>query len=114
MKKITLLASIVGLSLISSIANAACNRDECYGKGAQVVSSMMVHEGGVYIIPPESSRNNLDCQLDGTSMTLNKNHPYFDEVYSTILTAMAAGNNLMVRIKNGSKGCQVSYARIYY
>ncbi|WP_104398448.1 hypothetical protein [Vibrio penaeicida] len=114
MKKLTFLLSFLAFITVSSVANAACNRDECYGKGVEVVTSMMVHEGGVYIIPPENSRNNLDCRLDGTSMTLNKDHPYFKEVYSTILTAMASGNNLMVRIKNGSQGCQVSYARIYY
>lgn len=99
---------------VSNVVNAACNKDECVGKGNEVVTSLMVHEGGVYVIPPEGSRNNLDCRLDGHSMTLNHSHPYFKEVYSTILTAMATNNKLMVRIKNGSQGCQVAYARIYY
>ena len=46
MKKLTFLLSFFAFITVSSVANAACNRDECYGKGIEVVTSMMVHEGG--------------------------------------------------------------------
>lgn len=85
--------------------------------GKNLIASLFISnydEGRIYLQAPTATKSNLYCKLYlGTYMTVRSSHPFFSEIYSNILTALAAKSKLTFRIKNWSNICEVSYVRIY-
>jgi hypothetical protein len=105
---------LILIIMLSGSVYADCTENACSGTGKDVLLSVYPNPAGDIYLQAGSGRNNLDCELvSGHFMTLKKSHPAFKEIYSTILTALAAQKHLSVRIVNGSSGCEVSYVRMY-
>lgn len=89
---------------------AACNNIACYGVGKDVLTrTYLASSGNIYIGAPVG-KENLKCDLySGEYMTLKMNHLLYREIYSTILTGIAAQKRLQIRIVENSPECEVSY-----
>ncbi|QUJ67372.1 hypothetical protein KDD30_15245 [Photobacterium sp. GJ3] len=98
------------LFLMSPATWAACNNIACYGVGKEVLTrTYLASSGNIYIGAPEG-KENLKCDLfEGQYMTLKMNHLLYREIYSTILTGIAAQKSLQIRIVENSPECEVSY-----
>ena len=93
---------------------AACTTTNCSGIGKEVLLSIYPNASGNVYLQVGEGREKLDCNLvEGHFMVLKPSHILFDEIYSTILTGLASQKKLIVRIKNGSPICEVSYVRMY-
>jgi len=109
--KIVLLVAAI---LLSTSANASCNSGSCTGVGSEVIASVYPTGGRIYVAPPAGYRDQLNCTLvSGQFMTLEITHSTFKEIYSTILTALATGKRLTVRIVEGSSNCRIAYVRMF-
>ncbi|UTM57408.1 hypothetical protein L4174_000485 [Photobacterium sp. CCB-ST2H9] len=95
---------------LAPTAWADCNNISCYGVGKDVVvNTYLSATGNIYIGAP-SGKGKLNCQLvEGNYMTLKMNHLLYKEIYSTLLTGIAAQKHLQIRIVEGSPVCEVSY-----
>lgn len=104
---------VVFVALSFNVA-AVCSATSCSGKGKDVLLSIYPNgSGNVYLQAP-ADRANLNCVLiEGHYMTLKQSHPLFKEIYSTLLTGIAANKHMTIRIKTGSAGCEVSYVRMF-
>ncbi|MBD8513366.1 hypothetical protein IFO68_11835 [Photobacterium sp. CAU 1568] len=100
------------LFFISPATWAGCNNIACYGVGKDAIVNVYLHpSGNIYLGAPEKDK--LNCQLDGgTYMTLKPAHPLFSEIYSTILTGIAAQKQMQIRIVENSPECEVMYVTI--
>lgn len=102
------------LYLLSSSVFAGCATNACQGVGADVLTSVYPNGTGNIYLQAGTNRENLDCSLvEGQYMVLKSDHPLFDAIYSTILTALMGQKGLIVRIKNKSPICEVSYVRMF-
>lgn len=91
-----------------------CNAGSCYGIQDEVVRSIYPTQGGLVYLEAPAEKENLNCTLaEGFYMSLAPSHPRFNEIYSTILTAMTAGKKLQIRISEGSGNCKVAYVRMW-
>ncbi|GAB6262859.1 hypothetical protein [Photobacterium sp. R1] len=89
---------------------AACNNISCFGVGKEVLTNTYLSSTGNIYIGAPAEKNKLNCQLfDGKYMTLKMNHLLYKEIYSTLLTGIAAQKHLQIRIVEGSPVCEVSY-----
>ncbi|MDO6580639.1 hypothetical protein Q4491_04705 [Photobacterium sp. 2_MG-2023] len=96
--------------LFTSASWAGCNNIACYGVGKDVLTrTYLSSTGNIYIGAPVG-KENLKCDLfEGQYMTLKMNHLLYREIYSTILTGIAAQKQLQIRIVENSPECEVSY-----
>lgn len=103
------------LLIASPPAMAGCSANNCSGIGDQVLKSFYPASGLVYLEPPSAAdKAALNCTLvSGHYMTLKQSHNNYDVILSTVLTAIAAGHHLTVRIVEGSADCKVSYVRMW-
>lgn len=99
--------------LFASASWAGCNNIACYGVGKDVLTrTYLASSGNIYIGAPVG-KENLKCDLfEGQYMTLKPAHPLFSEIYSTILTGIAAQKQLQIRIVENSPECEVMYVTI--
>ena len=110
--KILVFALALTLSSINVFAECAANA--CSGVGKDVLNSVYPNGSGNIYLQAGTNKGALDCDLvEGQYMVLKSDHPLFEEAYSTILTALVSQKTLVVRIKNGSPICEVSYVRMY-
>ncbi|MDO6708533.1 hypothetical protein [Photobacterium sp. 1_MG-2023] len=98
------------LFLMSPATWAACNNIACYGVGKEVLTrTYLASSGNIYIGAPDE-KDKLNCQLvQGKYMTLKMNHLLYKEIYSTLLTGIAAQKHLQIRIVEESPVCEISY-----
>ncbi|NAW63878.1 hypothetical protein [Photobacterium halotolerans] len=96
--------------LFSSTSWAGCNNIACYGVGKDVLTrTYLASSGNIYIGAPVG-KENLKCDLySGEYMTLKMNHLLSREIYSTILTGIAAQKQLQIRIVENSPECEIDY-----
>lgn len=98
------------LFFISPVTWAGCNNIACYGVGKDVLTrTYLASSGNIYIGAPVG-KENLKCDLySGEYMTLKMNHLLSREIYSTILTGIAAQKQLQIRIVENSPECEIDY-----
>ena len=103
--------------VFSIIVQAGCNSNSCTGKGPDLMKLLFPnHSGKGYIWGP-ADRGNLNCNLvEGKYMVLKggvDGHPLFKEMYSTMLTGLASGKQMKIRVTEGSPDCEVMYVWIW-
>ncbi len=98
---------------LSTTASATCSSGACYGVGAAAVVKVLAMTDGNIMLhaPPEAS--NLNCTLHiGTYMMIHADNPSKKEIYAMLLTGIALGKYLFVRIIEGTPDCEVRYVRM--
>ena len=101
-------------SLLSFNVFAACTKTNCSGIGKEVLLSVYPNASGNIYLQAGAGKEKLDCNLvEGHFMVLKPSHVLFDKIYSTLLVGLSSQKKLIVRIKNGSPICEVSYVRMY-
>lgn len=95
---------------------AGCDSNGCVGTPKELFSNYYLTgwgDGRVFFQVKEG-RDQLDCTLvEGNYLTLKASHPLFKEIYSTVLAAATTDSKVLLRIKNGSDICEVSYLRLF-
>ncbi|PHQ83227.1 MAG: hypothetical protein COB58_09295 [Thalassobium sp.] len=106
--------------MLSSAAafSATCDANGCSGTPQELFDNYYltsIEDGQIYLgLRGDVNRNNLDCSLaEGNYLKILSTHPLFEEIYSSLLTASAMDRKIMLRIENGSVGCNVLYVRFY-
>jgi len=101
--------------LFSAInVNAECTANGCNADQADPIKRIYLAADGVIYVEAPLGKENLDCTLaEGRYMALKSSHLLFNEIYSTLLSAVIANKKLFVRIKNGSANCEIAYVQLY-
>ncbi|PKF76454.1 hypothetical protein CW749_26940 [Vibrio sp. vnigr-6D03] len=92
-----------------------CQKLGCIGK----IESIYLHPSGDIKVPPPGISHGSDprvvsCTMsEGVYFVLKRTNPHFQEMYSMLLTAKAANNDVYLRVEDGSNECQVRYSVIY-
>lgn len=105
--------SFIILIIVSTPASSQCFSSNCQGIGSDVIVSVYPNQTGNIFLEGPVDRNALNCTLqEGRFMVLQPDHLLFREIYSTILTALSTQKELIVRIRELSKNCEVLYVRM--
>ncbi|WP_062269276.1 hypothetical protein [Endozoicomonas arenosclerae] len=108
MKKIILFC-LITLPLLSK---AACNDKLCTSKIERLYITS-AFGGSVLIKPADQASGILNCKLmENVYITLKKDHPVFEEIYSTLLSAKVADMLVKLRIDEASEGCNLRYVML--
>ncbi len=98
----------------STTASATCGANYCQGVGAAAVTFVYSHDNGNVYLGAPSDKANLNCTLQGGAhMVLQPDNGRFKEIYASILTALALGKTLKVRVIEGTSNCRVVYVIMY-
>lgn len=95
---------------------AGCDSNGCVGTPKELFSNYYLSgwDDGRVFFQLVLDKDKLDCDLvEGSYLTLRSGHPLFKEIYSSVLLASAADRKILLRIKNGSDICEISYVRFY-
>ena len=102
---------ILGLCIlcISANAQASCNVHYCTA-GVKVLSA---NGNGKVYVELDTDMTPLDCTLDlnAYAVLLDSNARH-QEIFSMLLAARMAKENILVRIVNGSNICEISYVSL--
>lgn len=99
------------LMLAATNAFAACNQNACDTTISRLYATGF--DDGRIFIEPEGDISPLNCSaVNNVFLTLKKNHPLFNEIYSMLLSATIAKSDVRVRMVENSSDCQVAYAWI--
>jgi hypothetical protein len=105
---ICIMSMVVFLALFSTSVYAVCTTTKCTGK----IDRLYITGGKLYISTDGDERN-LDCNaVSDVYLTLSTSNPDFKNYYAMMLTTMSMGNQIGLRIENGSQGCELLYAHM--
>lgn|GEM_PF-866147 len=100
-------ASFALLLCFASAAHAVCEPGWC--RDERITTFYISDHLYLWTSGDESQ---LNCDLfQGDYLTLRRNHQSFDAIYAFLLSAYAQDEPVMVRVYEGSDGCQIAYAR---
>ncbi len=107
--KIQIILALITFSFSAS-ASAACWSGGCDGVGAAAVEIVMPSENGYIYLDAPTDASNLNCTMHGGAyMVIHADNPAKKEIYATLLTGIALGKPLRIRIIEGSSDCKVTY-----
>ena len=96
--------------MITVTAYANCGVNACDGVGGAVVRSVMPFSNGQVYLEAPATAGNLNCTLfGGNKMVIKADNPNKNLYVASLLTGIALGNNIRVRIVEGSSDCEVAY-----
>lgn len=97
---------ISAATVFNSTAFAGCSSTRCVG----AIERLYINSAGNLFIASDGDETSLDCTAqNGVYMTLPASDPNFDRKYALLLTAYSLGQDVGIRIVNGSSNCAVSY-----
>ena len=114
--------AIVFFFLSTSVAHAqnsgvSCSSIAGGGEADVLISRVLPLDNGkilIDIVGHETESATMNCSLwQDRYITLNPDHPRLQENFATILTAIATGSTLTLRIVEGSNDCSLSYAALH-
>ena len=100
---------LVGSLLLahSAFVYAACDPNLCSAR----VKTLYAHSNGKVYLEMHGDMSQLNCTLDqGSFIVLKDNHARHEEIYSMLLAAQLANQEVVVRILNNSSDCQLVYS----
>lgn len=112
----------LGFCLMANVGFAqssgvSCSTIACGGEADVLISRVLPLDNGkilIDIVGHETESATMNCSLwQDRYITLNPDHPRLQENFATILTAIATGSTLTLRIVEGSNDCSLSYAALH-
>lgn len=92
--------------LQSTLAFAACTQIACRGQ----IERILMDSRGIAYIATDGDEQALNCTSPGgTYITMTKESSVFNQQYALLLTAQSLGQEVGLRIVEGSSNCTLSY-----
>ena len=110
MKK-SLILGFVFAGILGSNLNASCTKTGCTDK----INTIYVTSTGKILVGTDGNEKALNCAGGGVSgvyVSVNQNAKGANQIYSLLLTAKSMGKKVKLRIVEGSKYCDISYATL--
>ncbi|ESP94166.1 MULTISPECIES: hypothetical protein [Pseudoalteromonas] len=101
-------AMVLGSAAFFSQANT-CIKSGC----TDIVETLFVNEGGqIYVGTPGNEKLANCSPVEGTYFTISNSSTNRQEIYSLLLTAYSMRERVQLRVKEGTTGCTIAYARV--
>lgn len=91
-----------------SEADAACTGNSCKD---EKIERLYIRSGGEVAVSTTGPETNLTCTpVENTYLILNRSHPAFREIFSTLLSSKLANHDIWIRVSTtASSPCSIVY-----
>ncbi|AOT11046.1 hypothetical protein [Pseudoalteromonas luteoviolacea] len=102
------IAALMGAAAFSSQANT-CSSIGC----TDTIETLFVNEGGqIYVGTPGNEKLANCSPVEGNYFSIATSSSNRQELYSLLLLAYSSKERVQLRVKEGTSGCTIAYARI--